>query len=196
MLILGIGLVCVHKPNALCDECHDWKMKCKYPGKTSIGVGSGTGVGSPTKGQPVVMVPSPKCKSLEVQCQEVVVGEWVNELAEACLKVDCDMVCTMHDLAHAMGCTNVGVLSVAGAGAPGGAWGVGWSAKHEEGGSKGKGKGKERGGVEDEGVGEGRGWGGYGGGSDGWTEGRGDRHDDGGDEDGCDDGAPVMEYIG
>ena len=42
------------------------------------------------------------------------VQEQANELAEVCLEVDCDMVCTMCDLTHAMGHTNVGVLSVAG----------------------------------------------------------------------------------
>src|SRR5258708_7370022 len=73
MLILGIGLICVCKPNASCDKCHDQKMKCKYPGKTSIRVGSGMGVGSPTKGWPIIVVPSPKHKSLEVRCQEVAV---------------------------------------------------------------------------------------------------------------------------
>ncbi len=62
----GVGLVCVHKLNASCDECCKQKMKCEYAGKTSIGVGSGMGAGLPTKGWPVVMVPSPKCESLEV----------------------------------------------------------------------------------------------------------------------------------
>ncbi len=77
MLIFCIGLVCVHKPNALCDECCDQKTKCEYPGKTSVRVGSGMGAGLLTKGQPVIMVPSPKCKSLEVRCQEVMVQECV-----------------------------------------------------------------------------------------------------------------------
>ena len=192
MLIFGIGLMCVCKLNASCNECRTWRMKCKYPGKTSIGVGSGMGAGLPTKGWPVVMVPSPKCESLEVRHQEVTVWEWANELTEAHLEVDHDMVCTMHDLTSTMGHTNVGVLSVAGAGAPGVSVGVGWSGEHEEGASKEKGKGKERAEAEDEGAGEGGGWGG----SDGWTEGGGDRHSDGGGEDGCDDDTPDVEYIG
>src|SRR5258707_12183383 len=112
MLIFGIGLMCVRKPNASCDKCHTWRMKCKYPGKTNIGAGSGMGAGLPTKGWPVVVVPPPKCESLEVWHQEVMVQEQANELAEAHLEVDRDMVCTM-------GHVNVGVLSVAGVGAPG-----------------------------------------------------------------------------
>ena len=63
------------------------------------------------------------------------------------------MVCAMHDLTHAMGRVNVGVLLVAGAGAPGVSVGVGWSGEHEEGTSKEKGKGKERAVVDDEGEG-------------------------------------------
>ncbi len=56
ILMVGIGLMCIHKPNALCDACHDWKTKCKYPGKSGVGAGSGagvssgTGMSSPTKG--------------------------------------------------------------------------------------------------------------------------------------------------
>src|SRR5258708_5140865 len=111
--------MCVRKPNALCDECRAWRMKCEYPGKTNVGAGSGVGAGSLTKGQPVVVIPPPKCESLEVQHQEVMVWEWANELAEVRLEVDRNMVCTMCDLTHAMGRTNVGVLSVAGAGVPG-----------------------------------------------------------------------------
>ena len=53
------------------------------------------------------------------------------------------MVCTM-------GCMNVGVLLVAGAGVPGVSVGVGWSGEREEGTSKEKGKGKERAVAEDE----------------------------------------------
>src|SRR5258708_11499052 len=102
------------------------------------------GAGSPTKGQPIVVVPPPKRKSVEVQCQEVAVWEQANELAEVCLEVDCNMVCTMHDLTHTMGRMNMGVLLVVGAGAPGVSMGVGWSGEHEEGASKEKGKGKER----------------------------------------------------
>src|SRR5260221_8080390 len=101
VLIFGVGLMCVCKLNALCDECCTWRTKCKYPGKTSIRAGSGMGAGLLTKGQPVIVVPPPKCESLEVRCQEVAVWEWANELTEACLEVDCDMVCA-----------NVGVLLV------------------------------------------------------------------------------------
>src|SRR5258708_22651693 len=151
MLIFGVGLVCVHKPNASCDECHARRTKCEYPGKTNVGAGSGAGAGSLTKGRPVIVVPPPKRESLEVPCQEVAVEEWANEVAEARLEVDHDMVCAMHDLSHAMGRANVGVLSVAGVGAPGVSMGVGWSGEHEEGASKEKGKGKER--AEDEGEG-------------------------------------------
>src|SRR5258708_39155695 len=87
MLIFGIGLVCVRKLNASCDECRAQRTKCEYPGKTNIGAGSGAGAGSLTKGQPVVVVPPPKRESLEVRRQEVVVWERVNELTEAHLEV-------------------------------------------------------------------------------------------------------------
>src|SRR5258707_14469894 len=153
------------------------------------------GAGLLTKGWPIIVVPPPKHESLEVQCQEVAVQEQANELAEARLEVDRNMVCAMRDLTHAMGCANVGVLLVVGAGVPGVSVGVGWSGECEEGASKEKGKGKERAVAEDEGEGAegaGEGWGG----SDDWTEGGGDRHDDGSDEDGCDDDAPTVEYIG
>src|SRR5258708_7790708 len=119
-------------------------MKCEYPGKTNVGAGSGAGAGSPTKGWPIVVVPPPKRESLEVRCQEVAVWEQVNELTEAHLEVDHNMVCAMCNLTHAMGRANVGILSVVGAGAPGVSVGVGWSGEHEEGASKEKGKGKER----------------------------------------------------
>src|SRR5260221_9432629 len=112
MLIFGVGLVCVRKPNASCNKCRTRRTKCEYPGKTNIGAGSGTGAGSPTKGRPVIVIPPSKHKSLEVRHQEVTVWEQANELTEACLEVDCDMVC-------AMGHANVGVLLVAGAGVPG-----------------------------------------------------------------------------
>src|SRR5260221_4379 len=171
MLIFGIGLMCVHKPNASCDKCQTWRMKCEYPGKTNVRAGSGVGAGLPTKGQPVVVIPPPKCESLEVQHQEVMVREQANELAEACLEVDRDMVCAMCDLTCAMGHANVGVLSVAGVGAPGVSVGVGWSGECEEGASKEKGKGKERAVVGDEGEGAGEGWG--------------DRENDGMGEVGC-----------
>src|SRR5260221_12944433 len=101
ILMVGIGLMCIRKPNALCDACRDWKMKCEYPGKSGIGVGSGVGVSSgagtssPMKGRPIIIIPSPKHKSLEVQHQEIVVWEQVNKLAEVHLDVDRDMVYTM-----------------------------------------------------------------------------------------------------
>src|SRR5258707_7192552 len=157
------------------------------------------GAGLLTKGWPIIVVPPPKHESLEVQCQEVAVQEQANELAEACLEVDRNMVCAMCDLTHTMGCANVGVLSVVGAGVPGVSVGVGWSGECEEGASKEKGKGKERAVAEDEGEGaegaEGAG-GGWGGSGD-WTEGGGDRHGGGRDEGGCDGGdAPTVEFIG
>src|SRR5260221_1605685 len=135
--------MCVRKPNALCE----------YPGKTNVGAGSGAGASSPTKGQPVVVVPPPKHESLEVRRQEVVVQEQANELAEVHLEVDHNMVCAMHNLTRAMDCMNVGVLLVAGVGAPGVSVGVGWLGEHEEGASKEQGKGKKRAVVEDEGSG-------------------------------------------
>ena len=127
----------MHKPNA----------SCEYPGKTNVRAGL------PTKGQPVIVVPPPKCESLEVRRQEVTVQEWANELAEVHLEVDCDMVCTMCDLTCTMGHANVGILSVVGAGVPGVSMGVGWLGEHEEGTSKEKGKGKERAVADDEGEG-------------------------------------------
>src|SRR5258708_10038997 len=99
MLIFGIGLVCVRKPNASCDECRTRRTKCEYPGKTNVGAGS------PTKGRPIVVVPPPKHESLEVRHQEVAVREQANELAEVRLEVDHDMVCAMRDLTHTMGHT-------------------------------------------------------------------------------------------
>src|SRR5260221_2228882 len=143
MMIFGIGLMCVQKLNASCDKCRAWRTKCEYPGKTNVGAGSGAGAGSPTKGRPIVVVPPPKRESLEVRRQEVAVQERANELAEARLEVDHDMVCTMRDLTRAMGRANMGVLSVAGAGAPGVSVGVGWSGECEGGASEEKGKGKE-----------------------------------------------------
>src|SRR5258708_18160390 len=148
ILMVGVGLMCIHKPNALCDACRDQKMKCEYPGKSGIGVGSGagassgTGMSSPTKGQPIVIVPSPKHESLEVQHQEIAVWEQVNELAEAHLDMDCDMVYAMCDLADAMDRMSVG----GSAGSSAGGWtagvsvGVGWSGGSDRGVSKGKGK--------------------------------------------------------
>ncbi len=56
ILMVGVGLVCIHKLNASCNACHDQKMKCEYPGKSGIRMGSGTGVGSPMKGQPIIVI--------------------------------------------------------------------------------------------------------------------------------------------
>src|SRR5258708_19854298 len=36
----GVGLVCVHKLNAECHECHAWRTKCEYPGNTHVAPGS------------------------------------------------------------------------------------------------------------------------------------------------------------
>src|SRR5258708_4982623 len=111
--------MCVRKPNASCDECRTQRTKCEYPGKTNVRAGL------PTKGRPIVVVPPTKHESLEVQRQEVAVQEQANELAEAHLEVDHDMVCAMRDLTCAMGRANMGVLLVAGAGVPGVSVGVG-----------------------------------------------------------------------
>src|SRR5258708_40084608 len=114
VLMVGIGLMCIHKPNTSCDACHDRKMKCEYPGKSGVragsgmGASSGVGMSSPMKGRPVIIIPSPKHESLEVQCQEIAVWEQANELTEAHLDVDCNMVHTMCDLADAMDCTSMG----------------------------------------------------------------------------------------
>src|SRR5260221_13135594 len=53
--VFGIGLVCVCKLNAL----------CKYPGKTNVGAGSGTGAGLLTKGRPVIVIPPSKHEGCE-----------------------------------------------------------------------------------------------------------------------------------
>ena len=124
--------MCVHKPNA----------SSKYPGKTSAGVGAGVGVSLLTKVQPFIEVPTPKYESLEVRCQEAMVQECMNDLAEACLEVDHDMVCAMCNLTHAMSCANVGVLLVAGMQAAAGvSVGMGPLGEHEGGTSKGEGEG-------------------------------------------------------
>src|SRR5258708_34551216 len=88
ILMVGIGLMCIHKPNA----------SCEYPGKSGIGAGSGMGASSgmgmisPMKGQPVIVIPSPKCKSLEVRHQEIAVREWASEIAEANLTAERNIV--------------------------------------------------------------------------------------------------------
>src|SRR5258708_30468892 len=103
VLMVGIGLMCIHKPNASCDACRDQKMKCEYPGKSGIGVGSGAGVSSgagmssPMKGQPVIIVPSPKCERLEGQCQQFWGWEWGNRLPEGCLHVSEKMAYEKHN---------------------------------------------------------------------------------------------------
>src|SRR5258708_13961977 len=151
VLMVGIGLMCVHKPNTSCDACHDQKTKCKYRGKSGIGAGSGAGASSgmgmvsPMKGQPVIVITSPKCESLEVQCQEIMVQEWANKLAEACLDVDCDMVHAMCNLADTMDHMSMGgsAGSSAGGRMAGVSVGVGWLGRSDRGISKGKGKEKE-----------------------------------------------------
>ena len=191
--MVGIGLMCVRKLNALCDACHDQKMKCEYPGKSGIRMGSGVGVGSPMKGQPIIIVPSPKCKSLEVWCQEIVVQEWVNKLAEAHLEVDCDMVHVMCDLTDTMDHTRMGgsVGSSTGGWVAGVSVGVGWSGRSEGGISKGKGKGKEQ--SEVEGDAGNTMMAGDGGGDDDLSGGGGNGCSSGSDDD---DDAPVVEYMG
>ncbi len=118
--------------------------------------------------------------------------EQANELAKACLEVDCDMVHMMCDLTDAMDCVSVGGLagSSTGGQAAGVSMHVGWSGGSDRGVSKGKGKGKEQSEVEGDAgdvmtPGDGEGWGDDGGGGDG--------HGSGGDDD---DDAPVVEYIG
>src|SRR5258708_37468635 len=101
--------MCVHKPNALCNECRTQRTKCEYPGKTNVGAGSGAGASLPTKGWPVVVVPPPKCKRLEGRHQEVAVQEQVNEVGEGWLEGGCGM-------GRTMGPMNVGGLLVARAG--------------------------------------------------------------------------------
>src|SRR5258708_3819815 len=98
------------------------------------------------KSQPIVVIPSPKHESLEVQHQEITVQEWANDLTEACLKVDHDVVHTMHDLTNAMGHASVGGLAGSGTGgwAAGVSMGVGWSGECEGGASKGKGRGRSK----------------------------------------------------
>src|SRR5258708_23621905 len=203
ILMVGIGLVCIRKPNASCDACRDWKMKCEYPGKSGIGAGSGVGVSSgvgmssPMKGRPVIVVPSPKCKSLEVQHQEIMVREQANELTEACLDVDHNMVYTMCDLADAMDRTSVG----GSAGSSTGGWmagvsvGVGWSGGSDRGVSKGKGKERERSEVGGDAggtttLGDGEDWGDDGG--DDWSGRGGSGCGSSGDDN---DDAPLVEYM-
>ncbi len=124
--------------------------------------------------------------------------EQVNELTEACLDVDCDMVHMMRDLTDAMDHVSVGGLAGLSAGGQmaGVSVGVGWSGRSDRGISKGKGKEKEW--PEAEGdagdmtmLGDGKGWGDDGG--DDWS-GRGGDGCSGGSDD--DDDAPVVEYIG
>ncbi len=112
--------------------------------------------------------------------------EWANQLAEAHLEVDHDMVHAMHDLTDAMDHVSMGdsAGSSTGGWAAGVSVGVGWSGGSEWGISKGKGKGKEWSEAEGDAgdmmmPGDGKGWG----------------DDDGGGSDDNDD-APVVEYIG
>src|SRR5258708_9253037 len=204
ILMVGIGLMCVCKPNALCDACHDQKTKCEYPGKSGVragsgaGVSSGTGMSSPMKGRPVVIIPSPKLESLEVQHQEIAVWEWVNELTEACLNMHHNMVHAMHDFADTMDCASVGGSAGLSAGGQmaGVSVGMGWLGRSDRGISKGKGKEKEWSEVEGDAgnmttLGDGKNWGDDGG--DDWS-GRGGSGRGGGSDD--DDNAPLVEYIG
>ena len=93
--------------------------------------------------QPVVIIPQPWCESLEVCHQGIAMWEWANELTEAWLKVDCDMVHAMCKLANAMSHVCVGgPVGLANSGqAVEDSEGVGWLGEGR-GASKGKGKGQ------------------------------------------------------
>src|SRR5258708_20226936 len=195
ILMAGIGLMCICKLNASCDACCDWKMKWEYPGKSGIRARSGTGASSPMKGQPVIIIPSPKHESLEAQHQEIAVQEWANELTEAHLDMDHDMVHMMHNLTDAMDHMSMGGLAGLSTGGQvaGVSMGVCWLGGSDRGISKGKGKEKEWSEEGDAGnmmmPGDSKGWGDDGG--DDWSSGGGNGCGSGGDDD---DDAPVVEY--
>src|SRR5258707_92794 len=112
-------------------------MKCEWPGKSAK---PSTSMSSPTRDQPVVLVPAPKWESLEVHCQEIAVWERVNKLAEACLEVNHEMVITMRNLTDAMGCLGMGSSTCSGTG--GVSVGMDWPGEHEGTGALDKGKGR------------------------------------------------------
>ena len=144
-LMVCIGLRCVRKPNAQCDECHIKKTRCDYP-RPSVNVAA------PSMSRSGVNVPQPWHKSLEVQCQGIAAQVRVNELEEAQLEVDRSMVHTIHkltatlDRTRVVGSAEVAPSGQAGEDSPGVDWpGAGVRVS--------KGKGKEQA-VEEEGDGE------------------------------------------
>ena len=134
---MGIGIVCIHKPNQACDLCCAHKMKCEWPSKSAK---PSTSVSSPTRDWPVVLVPAPKQESLEVHRQEIAVQEWANELTEAHLEVNCEMVITMWNLTDAMGHSGMGSSTCSGMG--GVSVGMDWPGECEGTGALDKGKGQ------------------------------------------------------
>ena len=139
-------------------------MKCKWPGKSAK---PSTSMSSPTRDQPIVLVPTPKQESLEV-----------------CLEVDHEMVITMQNLMDTMGCLSMGSLTCSGMG--GVSVGVDWPGEREgtDALDKGKGWAVEEGDIADgDRTDDGSGW------DTGEGEGEGER---GGEDDG--DG-PVIEYL-
>ena len=153
---MGIGIVCVRKPDQACDLCCACKMKCEWPSKSAK---PSTSMSLPTRDWPIVLVPAPKWESLEVCCQEITVQEWVNELAEAHLEVDHKMVIAMQNLTDAMGCLGVGSLTCSGTG--GVSVGMDWPGECEGTSAldKGKGRAVEEGDIVDgDRVDDGGGW--------------------------------------
>src|SRR5258708_10736098 len=112
-------------------------MKCEWPSKSAK---PSTSASLPTRDQPIVLVPAPKWESLEVHHQEITVQEQANELTEARLKVDHEMVIAMQNLTDAMGCLGVGSSTCSGMG--GCSVGVDWPGEREETGALDKGKGR------------------------------------------------------
>src|SRR5258706_14451570 len=89
------------------------KTKCEWPSKSAK---PSTSASSPTRDQPIVLVPAPKWESLEVHHQEITVWEWANELTEGCLEVDHEMVATMWNLTDTMGRSGMGSSTCSGMG--------------------------------------------------------------------------------
>ena len=140
-----VGLRCVCKPNAWCDECRVKKTRCDYPCPL-------VNVAAPSTSQSSVNVPRPQCKSLEVQHQGIAVWVRANELEEAWLKVDHSMIHTICKLTTTLGHTRVvGSAEVAPSGQAGeDSLGVDWLGAGVR---VSKGKGKEQA-VEEEGDGD------------------------------------------
>ncbi len=133
-----------------------------------------------------------------MQRQEIAVWEWANELTEARLDVDRNMVYAMRDLADTMDRTSVGGSAGLSAGGrmAGVSVGVGWLGGSDGGVSKGKGKERERSEVGGDAgdmmtLGDGENWGDDGG--DNWSGGGGSGCSGGSD---YNDDAPLVEYIG